>query len=312
MKLNMRAYQSENDFWRTRNFLREIFLLNGRREHSAHTSEFDHWRWHYILTCKETEPPEKNTFLWETGEGQIGAVLHPICHDEIRMYIHPQFRTRELEEEMIAFSEPRFSDRYKGDQRILYVPVFADDNLRKGILVERGYQRRREELYWRRDLEEPIPVSVMPEGYVVRSMGAEDELPARNWASWRAFHAGEPDENFDDDYSWYLNMQSAPLYRRDLDIVVTAPDGDMVGFCTISYDDYTRSAVIVLDGVAAEHEEQGLAQAMAFEGMRRLRVLGCMRLFVTTMNAAEAEVYRPVMGEHLVKELWTKVWKPQR
>ncbi len=32
MQLIMRAYQTEDDYWRIRAFLREAFLLNGRRE----------------------------------------------------------------------------------------------------------------------------------------------------------------------------------------------------------------------------------------------------------------------------------------
>jgi GNAT superfamily N-acetyltransferase len=311
MKLTRRAYQNEDDFWRIRNFLREIFLLNGQMEHSTHVANFDHWRWHYILTCHETLLPEKNTTLWETERGQIGAVLHPICHDEIRMYVHPQFRTPELEVEMIAFAEPRHSDGYQGHKQILYVPVISGDSLRKEILVGRRYQHRRSELYWRRNLENPIPDVVVPSGYVIRSMGAEDELPARNWASWRAFHENEPDENFDDDPSWYRNIQSAPLYRRDLDIVAATREGEIAGFCTISYDDYTRSAVIVLDGTAADHRLKGLGEAMVIEGMQRLKGLGCKYMFVTTMNQAKGEFYRPLMGDHLVKELWTKVWTPE-
>ena len=43
-------------------------------------------------------------------------------------------------------------------------------------------------------------------------------------------------------------LQSAPLYRRDLDIVAATPNGEIAAFSTISYDDYTRSAVIVLEG----------------------------------------------------------------
>ena len=222
MELTRRAYQNEADFWRIRNFLRDVFLLNEQMEPSAHVADFDHWRWHYILTCHETDLPEKNTTLWETEEGQIAAVLHPICHDEIRMVVHPKFRTAALEEEIIAYAEPRHSDGYQGDKRILFVPVFSGDRLRQEILVSRGYQYRRSELYWRRDLENPTPDVVLPSGYVIRSMGAQDEHPARNWASWRAFHEEEPDENFDPDPSWFLNLQSAPLYRRDLDIVAEA------------------------------------------------------------------------------------------
>ena len=32
MKPTMRLYQTEDDTWRIRGFLREVFLLNGRRE----------------------------------------------------------------------------------------------------------------------------------------------------------------------------------------------------------------------------------------------------------------------------------------
>ena len=237
-------------------------------------------------------------------------MLHPICHDEIRMHVHPQYRTAELEGEMIAYAEPRHSDIYRGDQRILYVPVFSGDSLRKGILARRGYQFRRVEMYWRRDLEELIPEVVVPSGYKLRSMGGIDEYPLRNWASWRAFHADEPDENFDDDPTWIQNLQSAPLYQRDLDIVAIAGDGEIVGFCTISYDDTTSSAVIVLDGTAEEHRRKGLGEAMVFEEMHRLKRLGCRWLFVTAMDEAENEFYRPLMHDYQVKELWTKVWKP--
>ena len=142
MKLTRRVYKNDNDFWRIRNFLREIYILNGQLEHSTHVANFDHWRWHYILTCHETDLPEKNTTLWETADGKIAAVMHPICHDEIRMHVHPQFRALELEEEMIAYAEPRHSNSYNGDKRILYVPVFSWDSLRQGILVERGYQKK--------------------------------------------------------------------------------------------------------------------------------------------------------------------------
>ena len=41
---NQRPYKEENDFWLIRNFLREVFLLNGRLEHSWHVARFDYWR----------------------------------------------------------------------------------------------------------------------------------------------------------------------------------------------------------------------------------------------------------------------------
>ena len=67
--------------------------------------------------------------------------------------------------------------------------------------------------------------------------------------------------------------------------------------------------MIVLDGIAAEHRQKGLGEAMVIEGMQRLKGLGCRTLFATSMNPAEAAFYRPLMDSHLVNELWTKVWR---
>ncbi len=37
MQAHLRPFWTENDYWAIRNFLREVFLLNGRREHSWHS-----------------------------------------------------------------------------------------------------------------------------------------------------------------------------------------------------------------------------------------------------------------------------------
>jgi len=51
MKLIQHTCHSEADYWQIRNFLREVFLLNDRVEHSWHVARLDHWRWHFIKTC---------------------------------------------------------------------------------------------------------------------------------------------------------------------------------------------------------------------------------------------------------------------
>jgi len=149
-------------------------------------------------------------------------------------------------------------------------------------------------------------------GYEIRSMGAESEHPARSWCSWRSFHAEEPDENDDGDYSWYANMQSAPLYRRDPDIVAATLNGEYVGFCTISYDDYTRSAAIVLEGTAFEQQSRGLGESMTIERMRRLKQLGCIQVFSIANEEAVNAMYRSVMPDCRVADHWVKIWTPDK
>jgi mycothiol synthase len=309
MKLTRRVLHDENDYWRVRNFLRQVFLLNNRLEHSWHVARLDHWRWHFIQTCQLTAPFEQVAVAWETEKGEIAAVLHPCGDGEIRLHIHPHFRTQKLEDEVFAYADEHYSEETENGQRIIYAPVFVDDVLRQGVLTRRGYTQHPgwNHHYWR-DLTDALPVSSVPDGYTIRAMGDESEYPTRSWCSWRAFHADEPDSKYDGDFSWYRNMQSTPLYRRDLDIVAATPVGEIAAFCTISYDDYTRSAVTVLVGTAAEHWRRGLGKAVMLEGMRRLQRLGCTRVFSTAADEPADALYHSVMTDMKATDTWVKEW----
>jgi mycothiol synthase len=301
------SYKCEEDYWRIRNFLREVFLLNERLEHSWHVARLDYWRWHYILNLQVCELIEKVVTIWETETGQIAGVLHPIGQGEIRLHVHPQFRSPALENEMLMHAEEHLSDLTEDRNRILYLPVFTYDIFRQEILTQRGYVKGQGQAnHWRRDLDGPIPETSHPPGYTIRSMGQVDEQPTRSWASWRAFHSDEPDEAYDGDWSWYQNIQSNPLYRRDLDIVAVTAQGDIAAFCTISYDDTTRSAVCVLVGTAVEHWRRGLGKAVMLEGMRRLKKMGGTRVFATAYDPPAYGLYRSVMQSMQITETWFK------
>jgi mycothiol synthase len=308
MKPILRPCNTEEDFFRVRNFLRDVFLLNDRLEHSWSVPRLDYWRWHFIQTCHVCESLEVGMVLWETTDGKIIAALNDLGDGEIRLHVHPHFRSAELENEMLAYAEEHYSEVTEGGNYII-TPVFSDDSLRPEFLTCRGFTKRTGwNHHYRRDLTAPLPVSPAPSGYTIRSMGDESEHPSRSWCSWRAFHSDEPDSNYDGDYSWYKNIQSAPLYRRDLDIVAVTEAGEIAAFCTIYYDDYTRSAVTVLVGVAAEHWRRGLGKAVVIEGMRRSKHLGCTRVFATANEDPADALYHSVLQEMKVTDTWIKEW----
>jgi mycothiol synthase len=313
MKPTMRAYQGEDDYWRMRAFLRETLLLNGRRELSWHVARLDYWRWHFIENCQTCGPVEQVTFIWEakgdrTASGQIAAVLHPVSMGEAFLHVHPAYRTAELEEETLTFAEEHLATRTPDGQRWLAVLANQDDTLRQRILAQRGYARTGQFVHhWRRDLDTSLPEMPLTPGYVIRPLGDADELPARSWASWRAFHPDEADDLYEG-WEWYLNVQSAPLYRRDLDIVAATPAGEIAAFCTIWYDDVTRSAVCVLVGTAPEHQRRGLGKAVMYEGLRRLKEMGGTRAFANGYDPAANALYRAVLGTKELSESWVKRW----
>ena len=65
-----RNYQSEEDYWRIRNFLREVFLQNDRRMLSWPVARWDYWRWHGVLNMGDGSL-ETGVFLWETEDCQL-------------------------------------------------------------------------------------------------------------------------------------------------------------------------------------------------------------------------------------------------
>jgi len=307
MKHTPHLLQNENDYWRTRNFLRAVFLHNDRLEHSWSVPRLDYWRWHFILTCQICESVEDGMMLWENGDGEIIAALTNFGDGELRMHVDPRFRTTELEDAMLAQSEVGFATQDKSGKPFIYTPVFAEDTLRQEVLTRRGYTKLQGwSHHWRRDLDALLPDAPLPFGYVIRSMGGVDEHPARSWASWRSFHSDEPIDAYDGDYSWFRNLQSAPLYRRDLDIVAVTATGEIASFCTIFYDDYTRSAVCVLVGTVVEHWRRGLGKAVIVEGMHRLQSMGCTRVFATAYDPPADALYGSVMQNHMLAETWLK------
>ena len=308
MKLAPHPLQTEDDYWRVRNFLRDVFLENDRLEYSWSVPRLDYWRWHFILTCQACESVEKGMILWENENGEITAILNDLGGGELRLHIHPRFRTAEFENDVLAQTEMCFATQDESGRSFVYMPVFAGDTLHQEVLAQRGYAKQKGwSHHWRRDLDALLPDTPLPEGYIIRSMGDLDEHPARSWASWRSFHSDEPVGAYDGDYSWFRNLQSAPLYRRDLDIVAVTATGEIASFCTIFYDDYTRSAVSVLVGTVVEHWRRGLGKAVIVEGMRRLKTMGCTRIFATAYDPPADALYGSVMQNHMLAETWLRV-----
>ncbi|MEI6171149.1 MAG: hypothetical protein WCQ45_01525 [bacterium] len=197
MKLAMRRYEREDDFWAIRQFLRDVYLRNGRTEHSWQTARLDYWRWHGILNIGDGQL-ETDVFLWQAPGGELAAVLNSEGRGHAFLQVDPRVRTAALEEEMLGVAEEHLAGIGKSTGRP-FISVSAQDSdaLRVELLTRRGYTRRADwqVIQRKRDLALPIPEAPLPEGYAVRAVRADDEeLAKRGWATWRSFHPDEPNE----------------------------------------------------------------------------------------------------------------------
>jgi mycothiol synthase len=311
MKPRMRLYRNEDDWWHIREFLRQVFLLNGRRELSWHISRFDYWRWHGIANMGHGKL-ENDVFIWETTDGQIAAVLNREGPGDAFLQLHPGFCSAELDEEMIVTAEKHLSHTSKDGKRKLCVWADSRADVCQTILMRRGYAKGNEpEHQWRRTLDVPIPDVPVPTGFTVRALGDGLELLERCYASGLGFHKGDIKIAVENrrDPTWYRNIQTAPLYRRDLDLVAVAPDGAIASFTTIGFDDVTRSAYIEPVATVPAHQRRGLAKSVMTEGLRRLKRMGALVAFVSGYSPEANALYASVMGNEFdLSEAWVREW----
>jgi mycothiol synthase len=309
MKLTQRKYQNDDDQWKIRQFLREVFLLNNRHEFSWPLYRWDYWRWHVNENIFKFNL-EAAVFLWETVDGKLVAALHPDGAGEAFLQVHPDSRTPELEVEMMSVAETQFATIQPEGRQQLVLWAHANDSLRQDLLSRRGYSKSKwlPEQQRRRDMREPIPDFQPASGYTIRALGDVDEHPNRSWVSWKAFHPDEPDEKYEG-WDWYRNIQRAPLYRRDLDLVAVAPNGEHAAFATLWFDDVTRTAAFEPVGTHPDHQRKGLGKALMAEGLRRVRDLGATLCTVGSYSERAGNLYASMgFTEYDLDESWSKEW----
>jgi GNAT superfamily N-acetyltransferase len=252
---------------------------------------------------------EEVVYLWE-ADGQIVAMLNPDHDDEAFFQVHPSFHRSEILCEMLEVAELKLAKQKEVGRKELIVWVNEADDIHKKVLMDCGYTRSKYSAEHMRQCSfmQPIPDSAPRDGYTVRALGEEDELPARSWLSWKAFHPDEPDEKYEG-WEWYKNIQRIPLYRRDLDLVAVAPDGELAAFCTVWVDGVTKTAVFEPVATHPNHQKRGLGKAVMAEGLRRAQKLGATLATVSSYSPAAHALYESMgFTEFDLLEPWIKEW----
>jgi mycothiol synthase len=303
MKPTYRHYRNEYDYHKIREFLTQTLLLNQRKQINWHLYRWDYWRWHVNANIHHFKL-EDVVHLWETEDGALAAMLNPENPGEVFLQVHPRHRTPGLVCEMLDVAEEKLSV-----DRTLNIWTHELDEILRQALIQRGYAKQEitECQRWQ-TLEHAIPIPSLPEGYKIDVVHADVDLSARSWASWRAFHPNDPDENYKG-WEWYFNVQRAPLYRRDLDLVVISPSGEISSFTTIWWDEATKTGAFEPVGTIPEHQRKGLAKALMAEGLKRLKQLGAVMAYVSSYDKSASLTYESVgFVNYDRSELWQKAW----
>jgi predicted N-acetyltransferase YhbS len=254
----------------------------------------------------------KQIHLWETedtrGNSRLVGVVHPESTGDAFFELHPDYR--HLEKDMVAWAEQNLttltSDKL---QRQLQIFAFEYDAPRRRLLEERGYEKMPwSGVMWRlRFGERPLPEPEIAAGYMLRTTLAGNDADYQRAADVlnagfnRTFHTAQ-------EYRTFTGM--SPSYRRDLDLVAVAPDGSFAALVAMAYDEINQFGIFEPVCTHPDHRRKGLARALMFEGMQRLRLLGATDVYVATGDAVPAnQLYAAVdFTEVYTGYIWRKIF----
>ena len=272
MKTTIRSYDHSSDYDRVGEFLVKTYSTTG-----------DHINWlqprweymHYHPYIKEVDL--SSIGVWEEG-GEIVGVVHPE-HSMGFAYVETDPRYEPLKRDMLAYAEEHLCVGKDGSNALAVYINDRDDTFQQ-VAAEMGYERRGkgDEPMSHFIIPDPFPVIHLPDGFRLRSLAEDNDLQKVDRVMWRGFnHGDDPPPGGEEERKF---MQSAPNYKKDLNIVVEAPDGNFVSYCGMWYEPVHRVAYVEPVCTDPDYRRMGLGNTAVLEGIRRCGVLGATVAYV--------------------------------
>jgi GNAT superfamily N-acetyltransferase len=298
MSINFRQYNDPVDYKLIDNFLLEHYQPGNRDGNWIEPA----WEFGY------SHPLLDKSSLGEIGIWEDGGRIIAVAHYEWRLgevffQFHPEYR--HLRREMLDYAEQNLYGTSKEGKRFVQAFVNDYDDEFQSLVKSRGYEMDADGV--RQMLQFDVPVSfpdiTLPDGFCLKSLADDPDWAKVHRVLWRGFnHEGEPPTG-DDELESRRKMFDSPNGRRDLKIVVEAPNGDFVSFCGMFYEPNGKFAYVEPVATDPDYRRMGLGKAAVLEGIRRCAVLGATAAYVGN----DLPIYRAVGFKKIYNsECWVK------
>lgn len=241
--------------------------------------------------------------LWREGE-ELAGFAFVDEYNNLQFEIEPEFETVRLIEEMVDWGIYLMQRRNQatGAKDTLDHCCGAEHALRIAALERLGFQRQElRTLRYERPLEQPLLVVEIPPGYRLRCVEGEHEverLAALHRAAFGSEHMTVEGR---------LAIMRAPHYRRDLDLVAVAPDGELAAFVICGFEQ-GQNEVGYTDpiGTNPRHQRRGLGKAVVTAGLQALKSSGAktVRLGTSSENRAMQRLAESLGFRLTAEKLW--------
>lgn len=273
--LKSRGFIGQVDNENICNFLNEVYRINKDQQN---------WltpRWQYavhfinsLYKIRGNDSIEPSIRIWETETSEIVGIVNKEDSENTFIQIHPEYLF--IEDQMIQWIEKNPHIYSYEEDGVKKVKIWVNDKRTSLIeaLIKQGYKKLDfyESLRWQK-LDDEIPEIQLPDGYSVSSFEEGIDIESKVKAAMKAFKSSFfPVE-------LYEEMQRAPLYRKDLDIVAIYKE-DIAAFCTVWFDEKNKLGALEPVGTHPDHQRKGICRALIFEALKRLKDLGAETAYV--------------------------------
>lgn len=273
MAVKVRPYGRPGDFDLVGRFLIANHLPGNR------DGNWPEPRWEYM----HSHPNLDTTVLDRIGIWEDGSHVAGVAHYEDGLgtaYLEFDRAYSHLKPEMLDYAERQLRGIAPDDTEYLRVFAYEHDSELASLLAARGFRVEggaadptSEYL-----ISGPVPAPSLPRGFRLSSFAEDNDLRKIHRVLWRGFnHPGEPPEEA---LVWRAQMQSAPAFRHDLNIVVVAPDGRFASYAGLWYEPYNRFAMVEPVATDPDFRRMGLGRAAVLEGIRRCAAEGATVAYV--------------------------------
>jgi len=166
------------------------------------------------------------------------------------------------------------------EKTAIYSDIMDCDPIRREAAVKQGFVISEQPYLYltARSLRDPIPELLLPEGFSIRSVAGEHEADALGVVHSSAFNSNWPQGE-------YLRVMRSPAFEIDHELVVLAPDGQLVSFLVYWIDPISKCGLFEPVGCHRDFQRRGLTRALMTEGMRRMVLEGMVTAMVTHQHS---------------------------
>ena len=278
MSVILRKYDVSKDFKLVGDFLVENYRPDNR------DGNFLQPAWEYMHSHPWLDEKSlDNIGIWEDSGRIAGVVHHEMYLGEAFFDIHPGYP--HLKPEMLKHAEKYLYGKTQDGQRYLKAFINDYDKEFEALVKSSGYEK--DDAHARPMSQLAIthpfrPVTSLPEGFRLKSLAEENDLAKIDRALYRGFnHGDEPPEI---EFEGRKKMQSVPNFRKDLNIIIVAPDGNYVAYAGTWFEATNKFAYVEPVATDPDYRRSGLGKAAVLEGIRRCGQLGAQVAYVGSVQ----------------------------